>query len=163
MQNSCQSSKLLWRLRLRRGSAVPPTSNGEGLRNIQHSMSIVLDMRFYIWFILTIYYKMRQVLWQNATAILLQNVTEVYHKMHQVFYYKMDKVFYYKMQQFYYKMWQLLQNVMILLQNATVITKCDVYYKLWQYIHLLLKPLPNMACNGLLTPQQKHSPKTVFT
>ena len=28
---------------------------------------------------------------------------------------------------------RLLQNVTILLQNATVITKCDVYYKLRQY------------------------------
>ena len=55
---------------------------------------------------------------QNATAILLQNATEVYYKMRQVFYYKMR---------------QLLQNATILLQNATVITKCDVYYKLRQY------------------------------
>ena len=54
---------------------------------------------------------------QNATAIFLQNTTEVYYKMRQVFYYKMR---------------QLLQNVTILLQKATVITKCDVYYKLRQ-------------------------------
>ena len=32
------------------------------------------------------YYKMRQVLLQNATAILLQNATEVYYKMRQFFY-----------------------------------------------------------------------------
>ena len=54
---------------------------------------------------------------QNATTILLQNATKVY----------------YKMRQFYYKMRQLLKIAMILLQNATVITKCDVYYKLRQY------------------------------
>ena len=37
---------------------------------------------------------------------------------------------------FYYKMRQLLQFATILLQTATVITKCDVYYKLRQYSRL---------------------------
>ena len=59
---------------------------------------------------MTLYYKMRQILLQNATAILLQSATEVYYKMRQVFYYKMRR-FYYKMQQ--------------LLRNATFITNCD--------------------------------------
>ena len=49
------------------------------------------------------YYKMRQILLQNKTAILLQNATV------------------------------LLQNATILLQNTTVITKCNIYYKLRQY------------------------------
>ena len=71
---------------------------------------------------MTVYYKMRQILLQNATAILLQNATEVYYKMRQVFYCKI--------RQFYYKMQQLLHISTILLQNATVITKCDAYYKL---------------------------------
>ena len=74
---------------------------------------------------MTVYYKTRQILLQNATATLLQNATE--------FYYKMRQVFYYKMQQFYYKIQQLLPIATILLQNATAITKCDVYYKLRQY------------------------------
>ena len=52
---------------------------------------------------------MRQILLQNVTAILLQNETKVYYKMCQIF---------------------LLQNVTVLLQNATVNTKCDVYCKL---------------------------------
>ena len=56
---------------------------------------------------MTVYYKMRQILLQNATGILLQNATEVY--------YKMSQVFYYKMRQFYYKMRQLSQNVMFIL------------------------------------------------
>ena len=64
-------------------------SKAEGLMNIQHSMSMVLDTRFQIWFITRVYYKMRQILLQNATNFLLQ--------------------------------------------NGTVITKCDVYYKLRQY------------------------------
>ena len=33
-----------------------------------------------IWFIMTFYYKMRQILLQDATAILLQNATKVYYK-----------------------------------------------------------------------------------
>ena len=68
---------------------------------------------------MTVYYKMRQILLQNATAILLQNATEVY---------------YHTCQFCYSKMRQLLQNATILLQDATVATKCDVYYKLRQYI-----------------------------
>ena len=56
--------------------------------------------------------------------ILLQNATEIYYKMRQVLYCEMW--------QFYYKMRQLLQIAMILSQNETVITKCDVYYKLRQ-------------------------------
>ena len=82
-----------------------------GLRNIQRSMNMLLDTRFHIWLITTLYYKMRQILLQNATAILLENATEVYYKMRQVFYYKM--------QEFYYKTRQLLQN-------ATFITNCDI-------------------------------------
>ena len=58
---------------------------------------------------MTLYYKMRQILLQNATVILLQIATEVY--------YKMPQVFCYKMRQFYYKM-------RLLLQNATFITNC---------------------------------------
>ena len=42
-------------------------SKAEGLMNIQHSMSMVLDTRFQIWFITRVYYKMRQILLQNAT------------------------------------------------------------------------------------------------
>ena len=45
----------------------------------------------------------------------------------------MRQVFYYKMQQFYYKMQHLLRNVSISLQNAILITKCDVYYKIRRY------------------------------
>ena len=59
---------------------------------------------------MALYYKMRQILLQNATAILLQNASGF-----------------------------LLQNATVLLQNATVITncddfitKCDAYYKLRQ-------------------------------
>ena len=72
-----------------------------GLRDIQRSMSLLLDTRFHIWLIMTLYYKMRQILLQNATVILLQIATEVY--------YKKPQVFCYKMRQFYYKMRRLLQ------------------------------------------------------
>ena len=72
---------------------------------------------------MTLYYKMRQ--------ILLHNATEAYYKMRQVFYYKI--------RQYYYKMRQLLENATILLQNETVITKCDVYHKLRQYTTLFFQ------------------------
>ena len=51
------------------------------------------------WPLITLYYKMRQVLLQNATAVLLQNATEVYYKICQVFYYKMRQ-FNYKLRQY---------------------------------------------------------------
>ena len=44
---------------------------------------------------MTLYYKMRQILLENAKALLLQNATEVYYKMHDVFITKCDS--YYKM------------------------------------------------------------------
>ena len=52
---------------------------------------------------MTLYYQMRQILLQNATAVLLQNAREAYYKMCQVFYYKMRQ----------------------LLQNVTFVTNCD--------------------------------------
>ena len=54
---------------------------------------------------MTLSYKMRQILLsQNTNAILLQSGTKFYYQMRQVF---------------------LLQNATVLLQNVTVITKCD--------------------------------------
>ena len=55
------------------------------------------------WFIMALYYKMWQILLQNATAILLQNASGF-----------------------------LLQNTTVLLQNAKVITKFGSYYKVWR-------------------------------
>ena len=72
-------------------------------------------MRFYIWFIFTVYYKMQQILLQNATAILLQNTTEVYYKMRPVFF---------------------LQNVTFITKYDNFIIKSDVYYKLWKFAAL---------------------------
>ena len=82
------------------GVKLPPPLHPPrlGLRDIQRSMSMLLHTRFYIWLITTLYYKMQQMLLQNATATLLQNATEVYYKMRQIFYYKMRQL-YYKMRQ----------------------------------------------------------------
>ena len=89
-------------------------------------MRIVLDTKrsifgsqhwlwFNIWFIMILYYKMRQI-FKNVTAILLQNATEVFLQNASGF---------------------LFQNVTLSLQNATHITKCvdftvkcDTYYKM---------------------------------
>ena len=70
-------------------------------------------LQFHIWFIMTLYYKMRQILLQNETIILLQ-----------------FQIVFHKMQQFYYKLRQLLQNASNLLQNTTAIAKCVVHYKM---------------------------------
>ena len=78
----------------REGDSYTHFKNG-GLRDIGYSMGMVLDTkksvfgsqqrsRFYIWFIMTIYYKMRQLLLQNARAILLQNVKKVYYNMRRL-------------------------------------------------------------------------------
>ena len=85
-------------------------------------MSIVL--RFHIWFFMIIYYKLRQILLQNATAILLQKKKrqKFITKSVRFFIAKCDSFItkcdsYYKLRRFYYKMRQLLQN-------ATFITNC---------------------------------------
>ena len=108
-----------------RVSLCPP-SYSEGLRDIQHGMSMVLNTRFYVWFIMTPYCKMLQILLQNAAVILLPNATEIYNKMRQVFY-KMRQ-FYHKMQHSYCKLWRFYYKMWQLLQNATFITNCYSTY-----------------------------------
>ena len=85
------------------------------LRNIGHSMSMVLDtnklyignqqrLRFYIRFIMTLYYNMRQALLQNSTTILLQNATKRF----------------------------IAKCVWCFITKCnSVITTCDSYYKMW--------------------------------
>ena len=46
-------------------------------------------------------------------------------------------------------MQQLLQIAMILLQNVTVITKCDVYYKLRQYTVPVLRQVANLEVTSI--------------
>ena len=48
----------------------------------------------------------------------------------------MSQVFHDKMPQIYDKMQQLFWNASISLQNTTVVTKCDVYYKVRWYTPL---------------------------
>ena len=95
----------------------PPLFKDERLRDIGHSINIE-NLRFDVNSLTISYLIYYDGLSQNATAILLQNATKIYYKMRQVFYYKMR---------------QLLQITTILLQNATVNSKCDVHYKLRQY------------------------------
>ena len=61
---------------------------------------------------------------------LLQNAIDIATKCDSNFISNATKVYYKIRQVFYYKMRQLLQNASILLQSVTVITKCDVDYKI---------------------------------
>ena len=107
-------------------------------------MSIVLEtrksnfgcqywLRFHISFFMTLYYKMQQILIENATTTFFKIVRNVSCKTRQDFYCR-DLL----QRQFYYKMRQLIKNETISLQNATVITKCDVYYKMRRYMSLFM-------------------------
>ena len=48
-------------------------------------------LQLHIWLLMTLNYKIRQILLQNATAILLQDMAKVYCKMRQDFYYKLRR------------------------------------------------------------------------
>ena len=96
VQISVENSKQIWNI-LSEGvtKILPPfplLSKDEELRDIDHLMKIgnlilcVSSVSFHIWFIMTVYYKMRQILLQNATATLPQNATDVYYKIRQDFY-----------------------------------------------------------------------------
>ena len=90
------SKRSLWRLRC--GNKIVfhakeivyhPPSREEELKNIEHSMSMAVDtkasnfrnkqcLRVHVWFIVTIYYKTRQLFfWQNISGVLLQNTTVI--------------------------------------------------------------------------------------
>ena len=68
---------------LRGRTVIQPPFKNEKLRNIGHGMCMSLGtinsflgslqwLWFHIWFIMRLYYLMRQILLQNVTAILLQ-------------------------------------------------------------------------------------------
>ena len=73
----------------REGDSFHPTSREEELKNNEHSMSMAVDtkasnfrneqcLRVHVWFIVTIYYKMRQLFFlQNISGVLLQNTTVI--------------------------------------------------------------------------------------
>ena len=71
---------------------------------------------------MTVYYKMRQILLQNAVAISLQNATEFYYRMRQIFLLQKTVLLkncdsYYKIREFYYKMRQVSQNASLKFQS----------------------------------------------
>ena len=100
-------------MRLGRGSVERLLSNNEGFRDIQDSVSTVLDPGFHISFFMALY------------------ATDVTTKCNIYFITKCDKILLQNTLGF------LLQNATVLLQNVTIIIKCDdfitkydVYYKL---------------------------------
>ena len=98
-----------------------PLFKDEGLKNIGHSINIgnlILVVNSDTVSYLIFYYS------------LLQNATDIITKCDSYFIPKCDKGLLQNASGFF------LQNATILSQNATVITKCDVYYKLRRYISL---------------------------
>ena len=104
---------------------IHPPSKDEELRNIGDSINMVLDakksifgcqqrLQFYIYFIMTTYYKMQQRLLQNATVVLTENGTKIYYKMRQVFLKKCDS---------------------FAKKCNSLITKCSSHYKMRWCIH----------------------------
>ena len=91
-----------------RGSVVHRPSNGEGLRNIQHSVSIVRGTRYHRWFIMTAVTKY-----------------QYYNKMRRLFYHKMQQKFITKCIRFF------------ITKCDSFITKCDSYYKIWRFYYKL--------------------------
>ena len=115
VQISGENSKPFWSMRSGRVTKIYrpslPLSKEEGRKNTGHNMSI----RILIFGVNSVSYLIRY-------DSLLQNATNVITKCDSYFITKCDR--------------SLLQNASgFLLQNATVITKCDVYYKLRQYTH----------------------------
>ena len=79
-QKPCKNSKQFWRLHLGRESVVHPSSNGEGLRDIQHSTSMVLTRGFIF----------------DSLRPFITKCHRYYCKMLQLFYYKMRPEFFTK-------------------------------------------------------------------
>ena len=96
----------------------PPLSKDEGLKNIGHSMSIR-----------NLIFGVNSVTVSDLICYdsLLQNVTVFITKCDSYFITKRNRSLLQNASGF------ILQNATILLQNTTVITKCNVYYKLRQY------------------------------
>ena len=90
-------------------------SNGEGLRDIQRSMSMVLDTRLYIWLIVSLTkcdrycYQMRQLFYYKMWPKFITKCVRFFITKCNSFITKCDS--YYKLRQLYYKIRQLLQNV----------------------------------------------------
>ena len=93
-------------------------------------MSTALDTGFNIWFIMTLYYKIWQMLLQNGATILLQNATNFYFLLqnatvllHNTTVFTNDKKCYSKRRH--------------LLQNLTFITNCDSSDRMGHTLHLV--------------------------
>ena len=108
----------------------PSLSKDEGIKNIGHSTSI-RNLIFGVNSV-TVSYLIRY-------DSLLQNATDVITKCDSYFITKCDRSLLQNASGF------LLQNTTVLLQNATVIIKCDVYYKLRQYMNLDLYRMLSLA------------------
>ena len=116
------NSKRFWSIPSGRVTKIhppsPPLSKDEGLKNIGYSMStrnLILDVNS-----VTVSYLIHY-------DSLLQNAIDIITKCDSYFITKCDRSLLQNASGV------LLQNETVLLQKVTIITKCDVYYKLRQY------------------------------
>ena len=114
-QISNEKFKFFWSFCSGRVKKIHPLSNHKGLRYMLLSMSMVLNTR--------------------NSNLGVNNCCDFAFDVLWHFIIKCDSYFIIIMRRFYYKMRQLIQNITILLQNAAVITKCYVYYKMCRYNH----------------------------
>ena len=111
--NSCTSPERSWRQRLMWTLIIIIV------------VVVIVDDDTYYWVYLSsdplfrVYYKVRQVLLQSATAFFLQSAMVCNYKVRQLFCYKVRQV--------------LLQSVTDITKCDNFITKCDRYYKVGQY------------------------------
>ena len=102
-------------------------------------------LRFHIWLILTIYYRMQQILLQNATAILFKMRLKFITECVRIFIKNCDGSSYYKLRQFYYKIWQLLQNT-IFITNFDSTLAYEVFQ--WNLFPGLFYLIESLTCRA---------------
>ena len=120
MKGLKQKQKSVARFALREGTVIHPPSKDKGIRDIQHSMIIALGQGNLFLGVKIDYGLIFGSLYQFITRC-------------GRYYYNMCQLIYYVMAQFYHIMQQLIQNTATLLDNVTVITKTDMYYKMRRY------------------------------
>ena len=155
-----KNSKPFWSFLPGRVTEIYPLSKDKGLKYKLYSMSMELDTRkpnfgsqqwlwFHIWFMMTLYYKIQQMLSQSVTAISLQNASNIYYNIRQIFGVSSDCGFIFgswwscttKFNKYYHKVWQLFHYKMW--QTFITIYVRFFYYKMQQFYCKMWQVLQN--------------------